>query len=134
MLKPCMKPRDDKIVFVRHCVEASNVDGNSFVIDPSRIRHVALKAGKIEDMSGFVDPLTHLNLDFSDHKVDVCVISEQLKKGAKVRISNQGFAFAGVRRSCFKHLGFVDETQRLLTMKESIKAIREARKEGANSN
>jgi hypothetical protein len=123
-----------KIVLVRHCVETSNVDGNSFVIDPSKIVHVSLKAGKIEAMSGFIDPLTHLNLDFSDHKVDVCIISEQLRKDAKVGYSDQGFAFAVVRRSCFKHLGFVDETERLLAMKESIKAARVTKKEELKSN
>ena len=119
--------RRDENVFVRHCVEASNVDDNSFVIDPSKIRHVALKAGRIDEISGYIDPLTHLNLDFSDHKVDLCIISESFEKGAKIEYCVQGFAFALVPKTAFKHLGFVDSTQRILDMKASIRTLRESK-------
>lgn len=110
---------------VRHCVEATNVNEDSFVINPSQIRHVTVKAGKIEEMSGLIDPDTHLNLDFDSHKVDACIIAERLERGAKVRFSDQGLEFAFVPRTAFKHFGFVDYTQRLLAMKESVKKIRE---------
>lgn len=121
-----------KNVFVRHCVEASNVDNNSMVVDSLKIRHVAVKAGKIDEMSGYIDPLTHLNLDFFDHKVDLCIISEGFEKGAKMRYCDQGFAFAVVPKTAFKHLGSVDCTQRMLDMKESIRTMREAKKQGAH--
>ncbi len=111
-------------MLVRHCVKASNVK-DSFVINPTKIRHVTLKAGRIEDISGFIDPATHLNLDFDGHKIDVCIIAERLERGAKVRFSDQGFEFAFVPKTAFKHFGFVDYTQRLLDMKESVKKIRE---------
>jgi hypothetical protein len=117
-------------VLVRHCVEASNVSEGSFVIDPLKIRHVTVKAGKIDDMSSFIDPATHLNLDFAIHKADLCIISENLERGAKVRFSDQGFAFAIVSETAFKHFGYVDYTQRLLDMKDSIKRIREERDQG----
>jgi hypothetical protein len=128
-----MNQRDENML-VRHCVEASNVDGNSVVVDPLSIRHVAVKAGKIEEMSGYIDPLTHLNLDFSDHKVDLCIISEGFEKGAKVRCCERGFAFAVVPKTAFKHLGFVDCTQRMLDMKESVRAMREAKKQRADTS
>jgi hypothetical protein len=121
-----------KNVFVRHCVEASNVDNRSTVIDSLKIRHVAVKAGKIDEMSGYIDPLTHLNLDFSDHKVELCIISEGFGKGAKMRYCGQGFAFAVVPKTAFKHLGFVDCTQRMIDMKESIRTRREAKKQGVH--
>jgi hypothetical protein len=127
-----MKQRDENYMLVRHCVEASNVDEHSFVVDPLKIRHVTVKAGKIEDMSSFIDPATHLNLDFEIHKADRCIISEKLEKGAKVRFSDQGFAFAAVPKASFQHHGYVDYTQRLLDMRESIKKIRESRKQEGN--
>lgn len=119
-------------MLVRHCVEASNVDDHSFVVNPLKIRHVTVKAGKIDDMSSFIDPATHLNLDFGMHKANLCIISEKLEKDAKLRFSDQGFAFAVVPETAYKHLGSVDYTQRLLNMKESIKKIREARKQEEN--
>jgi hypothetical protein len=112
-------------MLVRHCVESSNVDVRSVIVDPSKICHVTVKEGKIDDMSSFVDPATHLNLDFANHKADMCIISEKLEKGAKIRYSDQGFAFAVVPRTAFKHLGSVDYTQRLLDMRESITKMRE---------
>jgi len=84
-----------------------------------------VKEGKIDDMSSFVDPATHLNLDFPNHKADMCIISEKLEKGAKIRYSDQGFVFAVVPKTAFKHIGFVDYTQRLLDMRESIREMRE---------
>jgi hypothetical protein len=104
------------------------VNEHSLVVDPLKIRHVTVKAGKIEDMSSFIDPATHLNLDFPAHKAYLCIISEKLKKGGKVRFSDQGFEFAVVPENALKHLGSVDSTQRLLDMRDAVKKIREARK------
>ncbi len=118
------------LMLVRHCVESVNVDELSFIVDPFKICHVTIKEGKIDDMASFVDPTTHLNLDFANHKVDVCLISEKLEKGAKIRYTDQGFAFAVVPRAAFKHLGSVDYTQRLLDMKESIRKRRELKNKG----
>ncbi len=115
-------------MLIRHCVEASNVDDNSLVIDPLKIRHVTVKAGKIDDVSGCIDPATHLNLDFDVHRADRCIISKKLEKGAKVRFSDQGFEFAFVPKTAFKHFGSVDYTRRMLDMRESVKKIRDAKK------
>lgn len=115
-------------MLVRHCVEASNINEYSVVLDPLKIRHVTVKAGKIDDMSGFIDPATHLNLDFETHTADGCIISEKFEKGANVRFSDQGLAFAIVPKKVFKHLGSVDYTQRLFDMRDSIKKMRESKK------
>jgi hypothetical protein len=115
-------------MLVRHCVEASNVSDNSFVIDPLKICHVTIKAGKIDDISSFIDPATHLNLDFTIHKANRCIVSENLERGAKVRFSDQGLEFVVVPENAFKHLGSIDYTQRLTDMKDSIKRLREERK------
>ena len=52
-------------------------------------------------MSGLIDPASHLNLDYPDHKVTKCVMVEKFEKGAKARIADRGLAFAKVRRSDF---------------------------------
>jgi len=115
-------------MLIRHCVEESNVDENLVVIDPTKIRHVTLKAGRIESMSGLIDPASHLNLDYPDHKVTVCVVAEKFEIGAKVRFGDRGLVFAVVDRSAFVHYGYVDYTQRLSDMTEAVKNIRESRK------
>jgi hypothetical protein len=98
------------------------------IIDPTKIRHVIIVAGRIESMSGLIDPASHLNLDYPDHRVTNCVIVEKFEKGSKVRIGDRGLAFANVdRRSAFDHYGYVDYTQRLFSMIESVKKKREAK-------
>lgn len=110
---------------IRHCVEESNIDENHIVIDPTKIRHVIIFGAKIESMSGLIDPASHLNLDYPDHKVTNCVVTEKFEIGAKVRVSDQGLVFASVHPSSFDHFGQVDYTQRLLDMIEKVKEIRE---------
>jgi hypothetical protein len=115
-------------MLVRHCVEESNVDESLVVIDPTQVRHVVIVAGKIESMSGLIDPSSHLNLDYPDHKVTTCVIAERFEVKANVRYGNDGFVFASVSRSAFEHHGHVDYTQRLFDMIEAVKKNRQAKK------
>ncbi|MGI0002225.1 MAG: hypothetical protein ACRD42_03990 [Nitrososphaeraceae archaeon] len=115
-------------MLIRHCVEESNVDENGQVLDPMKIRHVTLRAGKLDSLSGLIDPASHLNLDYPDHKVTTCVITEKFSVGAPIRFSGQGLLFAIVNRSSFIHYGFIDYTQRLASM---IDAVKEKKKENA---
>ena len=115
-------------MLIRHCVEESNVDENGQVLDPMKIRHVTLRAGKLDSLSGLIDPASHLNLDYPDHKVTTCVITEKFSVGAPIRFSGQGLAFAIVNRSSFTHYGSIDYTQRLASM---IDAVKEKKKENA---
>jgi len=114
-------------MLVRHCVEESNVDENLMVIDPTKIRHGIILAGRLQSMSGLIDPASHLNLDYPDHKITNCVIVEKFENGAKVRLGDRGLIFAIVDRSSFDHYGFVDYTQRLSDMIKEVKKIRESR-------
>jgi hypothetical protein len=100
-------------IVIRHCVEESNVDENLLVTDPTKVRHVVISAGRIESMSGLIDPASHLNLDYPDHKVITCVIAEKFEIKAKVKFSDQGLVFAMVDKSALGHYGNVDYTQRL---------------------
>jgi hypothetical protein len=107
---------------IRHCVEEANVDENKMmVIDPLQVRHVTVLAGKIDSMSGLVDPASHLNLDFPDHRITTCIIAEKFEKGARVKMDDDGMLFATVDRSAYKHYGMVDYTQRLTDMISVVK-------------
>jgi hypothetical protein len=110
-----------KSIMIRHCVEESNVDENLVITDPTKIRHVVISAGRIESMSGLIDPRSHLNLDYPDHKVITCVISEKFDINAKVKFNDQGLVFARVDKSALGHYGSVDYTQRLFDMIEAVK-------------
>ncbi len=111
-------------MLIRHCVEESNIDENLVIIDPTKVRHVVISAGKIESMSGLIDPASHLNLDYPDHTVITCVIAEKFEINAKVKINDQGLVFARVDKSTLGHYGRVDYTQRLFDMIEAVKKRR----------
>ncbi len=108
-------------MLIRHCVEESNVDPEMNIVDATKVRHVTVKAGKIESMSGLVDPTTHLNLDYPDHRVTTCIIAEKFEVGAKVRMDDDGLLFATVQRSSYGHYGYVDYTQRLVDLIKEVK-------------
>ena len=106
---------------IRHCVEESNVDDDMSVIDPAKIRHVTVAGGRIALISGLIDPASHLNLDFPDHRATICIIAETFEVGAKVKIDSEGLVFATVPRSLYRHYGYLDYTQRLVDMINAIK-------------
>jgi hypothetical protein len=106
---------------IRHCVEESNVDTDMNVIDPTKVRHVTVAAGRIVLISGLIDPASHLNLDFPDHRATICIIAERFEVGAKVKMDSDGLIFATVPRSLYEHYGYLDYTQRLVDMITAIK-------------
>ena len=108
-------------MLIRHCVEESNIDENHLVTDPTRIKHVIVSGGKIHSMSGFIDPTSHLNVDYTLHKVTKCVIAEKFVIGAQVKIGDNGLVFALVVPSSYGHYGSVDYTQRLTDMIDKVK-------------
>jgi hypothetical protein len=114
-------------------VEESNVDDNMQVIDPSKMRHVTVAGGRIEEMSGLIDQASHLNLDFPDHRATVCIIAEKFQVGARVKMESEGLVFATVPRSSYGHYGYVDYTQRLVDMINAVKVNEVHRKKGSMS-
>src|SRR5215216_5763692 len=117
---------------IRHCVEESNVDGDMSVIDPTKIRHVTVAGGRIARLSGLIDPASHLNLDFPDHRATICIIAETFEVGAKVKMDSEGLVFATVPKSLYGHYGYLDYTQRLVDMIKAIKT-NQGEKEQASS-
>ncbi len=91
------------------------------VIDPTKLRHVTVAGGRIALISGLIDPASHLNLDFPDHKATTCIIVERFEVGAKVKMDHDGLLFATVSRSSYGRYGHIDYTQRLVDMIEAIK-------------
>lgn len=114
---------------IRHCVEESNVDSDMNVIDPTKIRHVTIAGGRIALVSGLIDPASHLNLDFPDHRVTICVIAERFEVGAKVMMDSDGLVFATVPRALYGHYGYLDYTQRLVDMIKAFKTNQQQRKQ-----
>jgi len=117
---------------IRHCVEESNVDGDMSVIDPTKIRHVTVAGGRIALISGLIDPASHLNLDFPDHRATICIIAERFAVGAEVKMDSEGLVFATVPRTLYGHYGYLDYTQRLVDMIKAIKT-NQGEKEQASS-
>ena len=107
---------------IRHCVEETNVDADMNVIDPTKIRHATVAGGRIALISGLIDPASHLNLDFPDHRATICIIAERFEVGAKVKMDSDGLIFATVPRASFGHYGYLNYTQRLVDMITAIKA------------
>jgi hypothetical protein len=114
-------------LIIRHCVEEGNIDENYLVIDPARIKHVIVFGGKINSMSGFIDPASHLNIDYSLHRVTKCIIAEKFEIGAQVKIEDNGLVFALVGQSSYGHYGNVDYTQRLTDMIDKVKEREKSR-------
>jgi hypothetical protein len=112
------------VLKIRHCVEKSNVEKSLLVIDSLKIRHVVIKSGKILSLSGLIDPISHLNLDYPLHLVKNCIISEKFELDSKIEISNGGFIFAQVNPNSYQHYGKYDYNQNLQKMIESVKKLR----------
>ena len=108
-------------------MEEANVDENMNVIDPIKVRHVTVAGGKIASMSGLIDPLSHLNLDFPDHRVTTCIITSSFEIGSSVSMDEDGLIFANVQRNSFQNYGKLDYTQRLSEMIKAIKGNQENR-------
>jgi hypothetical protein len=75
-------------------------------------------------MSAMIDPTSHLNLDYPDHKITICVIAKKFSIGSSVKIVDEGLVFARVDANACKHFGQVDYTERLTKMIDAVKKLR----------
>ena len=64
--------------------------------------------GRIAALAGPVDPLTHLNLDFADHRLETCLVAQSLEVGAPLLTEADGWRIARTPRAAFAHRGPVD--------------------------
>lgn len=115
-------------MIVRHVVSAANVDEAGWIIDATEARHCVIHAGALLDLAGPVDPLTHLNGDFSDHTLGDCVVAESLEPGAPVWRDAEGRPrFARPRAGARQRRGPVDVGARRIAWLR----VHEARRAGA---
>ena len=93
---------------IRHLVAADNVDAQGFVIDPLQVRHGIVLGGQIADLAAPIDPQTHLNRDFAEHRLDECLVAERLERGAALPRAGDRFRVAQVRPGAYATLGAVN--------------------------
>ncbi|MGZ5501075.1 MAG: hypothetical protein ACXWEW_08000 [Nitrososphaeraceae archaeon] len=108
---------------IRHCVEENNVDENLIIKNAQEIRHIIAEEGRIKQMSGFIDPTSHLNLDYILHRVTKCIIAKKFEIGSELLFNSSGFIFAMVTKSHFEHYGYIDYTKNLTTMIDKVNAL-----------
>ena len=104
---------------IRHFSSISNVK-DGMIVNPEKIKHAEVTALRISNLSGWIDPQTHLNLDFPKHLMRDVYIADGLELGSKVMLKNEMFMTALVSPLSYKHFGFVDETERNEQLREAI--------------
>jgi DNA topoisomerase VI subunit A len=102
---------------IRHFTSIDNVK-NGKVVDPFKIKHGVVTALKISHLSGWVDPQTHLNIDFPEHLVKVVNVAEKLSIGSRIVLESERFMFAYVDPRVYRHFGAVNELERIEQLKE----------------
>ncbi|MEI6778155.1 MAG: hypothetical protein WCK70_14755 [Chloroflexales bacterium] len=105
---------------IRHITSADNLDAEGWLLDPLFVVHGIVVGGQIADMSGLIDPLTHLNLDFPSHCLGACLVAERLERGAALRWDGDHFALTEARALAYTRLGAVDESARRAAMQRLI--------------
>ena len=112
---------------IRHCVEENNVSQNLIIKNAKEIRHIIAEEGKIKQMSGFIDPKSHLNLDYTLHRVTTCIIAKKFEIGSELLFTSSGFIFAMVTKSHFEHYGYIDYTKNLTSMIDKVNELRNSK-------
>ncbi len=93
---------------------------NGWVIDPQKIKHADVTALRVSNVAGWIDPLTHLNLDFPKHLIKEVNVAENLEIGGKVLLDGERFMTARVNPSSYRHLGIVDEAERVEQFRSAV--------------
>ncbi|MGH2638716.1 MAG: hypothetical protein ACRDF4_05460 [Rhabdochlamydiaceae bacterium] len=92
---------------IRHVTSLNNTDDHR-IIDPGKIKHAMVAALRISELSGWIDPQTHLNLDFPEHLMKTAYIAEELEIGGRVLLERGMFMMAEVSPESYRHYGEVD--------------------------
>lgn len=113
---------------VRHITQADNVDEEGFMIDPSLVYHGVIQGGHLHSLGGKVDPLTHLNIDFPDHRTEECAIAQKLEEGSEMVRDEEGFFLrTRPRPNAAQPLGKVDRGARRMEWLEVLRKRRQER-------
>ncbi|MDG7038921.1 MAG: hypothetical protein JRN37_07210 [Nitrososphaerota archaeon] len=104
---------------IRHLTSLDN-SKNGEIIDPLKVKHGVITALKISDLSGWIDPTTHLNLDFPEHLMGIAYVVKKLELGGEIILEGDRFMYVIVNPKFFKHLGNVDITERSIEMRRAF--------------
>jgi hypothetical protein len=92
---------------ILHLTSIDNiVDGR--VHDPTMVKHGVVNGKRILDLSWWIDPATHLNLDLPTHLMERVFVASRLEKGARIVVEGNRFIYASVDGGAYQHLGKVD--------------------------
>lgn len=105
---------------IRHLVAADNVDALGFVVQPQLVRHGLIVGGRVAQVAAPIDPATHLNFDFPDHRLEECLVVAELAAGASALRAGAGFQLARVRHSAYGYLGAVSVDARRLAWQQAL--------------
>lgn len=105
---------------ILHITSIDNIaDGR--VQDPARVKHGVVTGNRVSDISWWINPATHLNLDLPDQLLDEVFVVSRLEKGARILAEGKRFMYAPVHPEAYRHLGKVDVTEkRRVSLKPSI--------------
>jgi len=108
---------------IRHLTSIDNVRDNE-IIDPLKVKHGVITALRISDLSGWIDPKTHLNLDFPEHLMQIAYVVKKLEIGGEILLDGDRFMYVVINPKFFRHLGQVDVTERSVEMREAFHKFR----------
>lgn len=106
---------------IRHLIAAEHVDERGFVILPEAARHGVIVGGRVAALAAPIEPETHLNLDFPDHRLEECLVVEQMTVDAAVLRTGERFVSARVRPTAYRRLGRVDIDARRAAWQERLR-------------
>lgn len=104
---------------IRHITDVTNIKDN-VIQDPLKVKHAVITALKIYDLSGYIDPKTHLNLDFPEHLMKIVYVAEKLEIGSRVLIEDNRFMYVLVNPESYKHYGYIDSIKMEEEMRNKI--------------
>jgi hypothetical protein len=92
------------------------------VHDPTRVKHGIVSGKRISDLSWWIDPAMHLNLDLPTHLMSEVFVASRLEKGARILGDGDRFMYAPVDQGSYQHLGKVQpvEKRRRLTLRPAL--------------
>ena len=106
---------------IYHITTEDNVVAGK-VVDPLKIRHGVVTAMRVSGLSGWIDPLTHLNLDFPKHMVRTVIVADRLEMDGRILSEGEKFSVVLVERKSYRHYGMVDEDERRSQFKKATRS------------
>jgi hypothetical protein len=82
------------------------------VHNPTLVKHGIIDEKRISDLSWWIDPATHLNLDFPAHLMNEVFVASRLENGARILGDGNRFMYAPVDRVDYRHFGKVQPVER----------------------